>query len=50
MHKVMYLHLQGLITLLHTAVNNIVACLQVLLTPTCRVSGYARQVIKVDAA
>jgi hypothetical protein len=24
--------------------------LQVILTPTCRVSGYPRQVIKVDAA
>jgi hypothetical protein len=25
-------------------------CLQVILTPTCRVSGYARQVIEVDAS
>jgi hypothetical protein len=29
---------------------NIVTCLQVILTPTCRVSGYPRQVIEVDAA
>jgi hypothetical protein len=28
----------------------IVTCLQVLLTPTCRVSVYPRQLIKVDAA
>jgi hypothetical protein len=27
-----------------------VRCLQVILTPTCRVSGYPRQVIEVDAA
>jgi hypothetical protein len=29
---------------------DIVTCLQVILTPTCRVSGYPRQVIEVDAA
>jgi hypothetical protein len=28
----------------------IVTCLQVILKPTCRVSGYLRQVIRVDAA
>jgi hypothetical protein len=28
----------------------IVTCLQVIQTPTCRMSGYPRQVIKVDAA
>jgi hypothetical protein len=28
----------------------IVTCLQVILTPTCRVSVYPRQVIRVDAA
>jgi hypothetical protein len=28
----------------------IVTCLQVILTPTCRVSVYPRQVIEVDAA
>jgi hypothetical protein len=29
---------------------DIVRCLLVILTPTCRVSGYPRQVIEVDAA
>jgi hypothetical protein len=29
---------------------HIVTCLQVILTPTCRVSVYPRQVIEVDAA
>jgi hypothetical protein len=30
--------------------NTYCTMLQVILTPTCRVSGYPRQVIKVDAA
>jgi hypothetical protein len=33
-----------------TGMIYIVTCLQVILTPTCRVSGYPRQVINVDAA
>jgi hypothetical protein len=31
-------------------INNTVLCLELFCTATCRVSGYPRQVIKVDAA
>jgi hypothetical protein len=38
----------GVCVYIVTCYDTGVRCLQVLLTPTCRVSGYPRQVIKVE--